>query len=552
MQTSATHEFTMDPNLLVSVIKAQAGTLSKALLEGVMNSIDAGATRVDITLTTDGFTVSDDGRGFADAEEIRLWFGRFGTPHVENDAIYGRFRMGRGQMMAFAATDWKSGEFRMQVDIDKRGLTYELDAAQPIVKGCLIAGKLNEPLSDWRLRDTLTELKMFVAYALKPVYVNGELYGEPAAGLKKTWTFEDDDAFYKVVPGAGELLCYNQGVYVEEMGIWNVGMGGIVVSKSALKLNFARNAVMQHECKVWERIAIRLNKVVMDKMMTAKSLTDGERKYLARRLSAARYDESIDWRKAKVLTDPTGKHFALSELRSYKTFVHIPTDTGLACAAHGTAQTFVVTDSLLTRFGCSSMEDWLDQMKSLSDDLIDPDYEVIDMKDVSSRGLGGSAEVLASALARRERAAHATLMFLNEQLGARLMAAGTVTQLREIRVGKHKHNSFIAWTDGTSYITANKKFFKRFERGMDGVVEWLLTLVHEYTHSTDDSESHDHGDVFYRSFHDSLTADPALSMGSLARAGLIEYLNQLTKNGLPKPKRLREQLRSFSKVSSST
>ena len=551
MQTSATHEFTMDPNLLVSVIKAQAGTLSKALLEGVMNSIDAGATRVDITLTCDSFTISDDGKGFADAEEIRLWFGRFGTPHVEGDAIYGRFRMGRGQMMAFAATDWKSGEFRMQVDIDKRGLTYELDAAQPFVNGCLIEGKLNDPLSDWRLKDTLTELKKFVAYALKPVYVNGELYGEPAAGLKKTWSFEDEDAFYKVVPGVTELLVYNQGVYVEEMGIWNVGMGGIVVSKSALKLNFARNSVMQHDCKVWERISKRLSKVVMDKMMTAKSLTDGERKYLARRLSAARYDESVDWREAKVLTDPTGKHHALSELRSFKAFVHIPTDTGLACAAHGSEQTFVVTDSLLSRFGCSSLEEWLDQLKSLSDDLIDPDYEVIDMKEVATRGLGGSAMVLASALHRRERAAHATLMFLNEQLGERMIAAGTVKLIREIRVGKHKHNTFIAWTDGASYITANKKFFKRFDLGMDGIVEWLLTLVHEYTHSTDDSESHDHGEVFYRSFHDSLTADLALSIGSIARAGLVEYLSQLTKQGLPKPKRLRDQLRAFSKVSSS-
>lgn len=87
------HEFTADPNLLVSVIKSQAGTLSKALLEGVMNSIDAGSARVDITVTQTTFTIADTGKGFRSAQEVQAWFGRFGTPHQEGDAIFGRFRM---------------------------------------------------------------------------------------------------------------------------------------------------------------------------------------------------------------------------------------------------------------------------------------------------------------------------------------------------------------------------------------------------------------------------------------------------------------------------
>jgi hypothetical protein len=60
----------MHPDLLFSVIKNQAGTIGKAILELVMNSIDAGSTRVDIvwhTLISDAETVQ---RRLATYEEL--------------------------------------------------------------------------------------------------------------------------------------------------------------------------------------------------------------------------------------------------------------------------------------------------------------------------------------------------------------------------------------------------------------------------------------------------------------------------------------------------
>ncbi len=85
--------FRMDPALLWSVIKSQAGTLAKALLELVMNSIDAGASQVSITLTGTRLKVEDDGRGFQSRTEVTSWFETFGTPHKEGDARWGKFRM---------------------------------------------------------------------------------------------------------------------------------------------------------------------------------------------------------------------------------------------------------------------------------------------------------------------------------------------------------------------------------------------------------------------------------------------------------------------------
>ena len=534
------NEFTMDPQLLVSVIKAQAGSLSKALLEGVMNSIDAAATRVDLSLTADRFTIVDNGKGFSSKEEILQWFGRFGTPHAEGDAIYGRFRMGRGQLMAFAATTWKSGYFEMAVDIENKGMGYDLNPREEKLRGCVVEGNLYAPLSEHELLDTLAELKQFVAYALKPVYVNSELYGAPASRLK-TWTAEDDDAYYRLSQEQDELLVYNQGVFVERMSSWKTGLGGVIVSKGPLVVNFARNAVLDRQCSRWTRISRKLESLVVFKLNHAQKLSEGERKYLARRLNLLRL-LGVNPLTTKVLTDPSGKHLPLSELKAYKRFVHIEGEEALACAAHGADATFVVTDKLLSRFGASSLQDWLDKLSRVPGAL-SHELEVIGTRDIARLGLGGAKMVEFDGLTARERAAFLALQWLNTQLASLLAKAGYASDARSLLIGKHKAGSFVAWTDGSSFITANKKHLKLFERGLAGVNEWVLTLVHEYTHETDDSESHAHGEVFYRKFHDALFSVQSLDLAGLTQRGLAKYLSELTAAGLHRPQILTRQLR---------
>jgi hypothetical protein len=539
-----TLEFTMDPNLLVSVIKSQAGTLTKAISEGVMNSIDAGATRVDVTITDNSFIIEDNGRGFASEVEIKNWFGRFGTPHEEGDATYGRFRMGRGQMMAFAATTWESGPFQMVVDIEKSGLNYELQTLSQPVKGCRIVGSLYQPLSPWKLQDTFTELRKAVAYTPKPVYVNGELFGAPADRLK-TWTFETDEAYFKLVPNSSEMQVYNQGVFVEDMGVYRTGMGGVIVSKKPLEVNFARNSVLEEKCSLWKTISAILEAAVLAKLTGSKKLEDGERRYVARRLPMLMRNPSVDWREAKVLTDPSGKHLPLSALGSFTRFVYVEDNLPLACAAHGVEGTFVFTGQVFRRFGVSTLEDMVYLLKNLDPFLLNPDYTIIEEAQIVELGLGGAVQVEEGGLANREAAALKTLVWLNSQLSAKLISAGLSSSTRQLLVGKHKSTNFVAWTDGKTYITANKKYFKLFDTGMDGVLEWLQTLVHEYMHDTDDSESHDHGEVFYRKYHDAVFTAACLNMATLAQAGLSYYLLQLSAHGFPKPHSLTRQLKGL-------
>lgn len=533
-------EFTMDPNLLVSVIKSQAGSLSKAILEGVMNSIDARASRVDVTLDAQDFVISDNGQGFANRKQIDDWFGRFGTPHREGDAIYGRFRMGRGQLMAFASTRWRSGRFQMSVDIEGQGMGFDLLQDLPAVRGCRIEGHLYHALSGPQLADVLTELRQLVAYALKPVYVNGELFGAPAQRLK-SWTFEDELAYYRLSQDQDELQVYNQGVFVETMGSWKVGMGGVVVSKQALQVNFARNSILENRCEVWRSIARRLESLVVEKLHGARKLSDSERKFLARRLELLP-GITPDYLSAKILTDPSGRHIPLGELKRFRQFVLVEDNEALACAVHGAQGTFVATPSLLERFGVYTLSDWLRRLQAVPG-LLPSTYDVVEQHRLSEWSLGTAQTLSEQALRPRQHAAFVALGQLNEALGRLLMAQGVSAQVRELRLGHHRSGKFVAWTDGKSFISANKAHLKLFAKGIDGVHEWLLTLVHEYMHDTDDSESHSHSDVFYRKFHDVSFSVYSGSVFQLIHAALQRYVEELHLRGLGRPRHLVQQLK---------
>ncbi|HRY04314.1 MAG TPA: ATP-binding protein, partial [Beijerinckiaceae bacterium] len=103
--------FTVDPAIIRSLIREQASTVEKAIAELVMNAVDAGADEIHIAVDQAGFTVRDNGRGFASRNEILTCFRRFGAPHVAGDATFGRFRIGRGQIMHWARCSWRSNTF---------------------------------------------------------------------------------------------------------------------------------------------------------------------------------------------------------------------------------------------------------------------------------------------------------------------------------------------------------------------------------------------------------------------------------------------------------
>src|SRR5690606_1173845 len=83
-------KFTIHAALIRSQIMNQGGSIDKAILEAVMNSIDAGATDIVVTLDESTFSVRDNGKGLGTKSQIREYFRVFGAPHADGDAMFGR------------------------------------------------------------------------------------------------------------------------------------------------------------------------------------------------------------------------------------------------------------------------------------------------------------------------------------------------------------------------------------------------------------------------------------------------------------------------------
>lgn len=174
------------------------------------------------------------------------------------------------------------------------------------------------------------------------------------------WTHEDGLAYYRIVQGGDVVKVFNQGIFARGFRSWQLGIGGMVVSKQHLEGDFAGSGMEERDCPIWARIRRVTEALIMRELLNAKCLTDAQKKYLGMRLrSLAEWAEPRLWRGAKLLTDPWGRHLPLSALAHYTRFIHVPEPDPLACAAHGTDGTFVATDALLDRFGADSLRQWL-------------------------------------------------------------------------------------------------------------------------------------------------------------------------------------------------
>lgn len=207
-------KFKLHASYLIETIKRQSSGFPKALAELIMNSIDAGSTRVDIKLEeledqNYKFSVSDNGKGFTKSD-IMSYFRYFGTPHEQNDAYFGCFRLGRGQIFAIANTVWRSNSYVFSVDIEKplaekkaNDLFFELNRSESKTKGCVIEGltytNRTHVYEEHSLKDVIQEVTKICRYVPTPVYVNGKrINADLDAEFKRTDVIcmEDQYAYY--------------------------------------------------------------------------------------------------------------------------------------------------------------------------------------------------------------------------------------------------------------------------------------------------------------------------------------------------------------------
>jgi len=520
--------------LLIDVIKRQAGSLKKAILEGTMNSVEAGATEIGINFLCehDGpalLSIYDDGIGIRTKKELTQHFETFGQPHEENEnVIWKQFRMGRGQMFAFGKNTWRTSQFEMIVDVDNTELDYDLRSGLDEVDGCRIEIDLYQnPIKNGNIRSINAlkeEVKEQVHFVEIPVKFNDEIISVNPNTL--VWDYEDDNAYY-LFNDTSRLKIYNLGVYVKSRYISDAGVGGIIVSKKRLDVNFARNDI-QSTCKVYSEIEkiIQKNKIKKASKKYA-SISDGQRISLLMDLrdGAEQFNEL---KSKRIFKTAQGKWLSWNMLEKYTCpWCFTPVGNMSADKAMQMGVALCLDENIPEELGYTGVRekffDWLlyEMLKdnpqkrpyaqrvsnydkdTLNNNLkrLQKDYllfdgneytEKIDIKRLKDMFSEDYQYIAPNKTTKSEK------LFLQSinQLGC--------WDGRDIRLGISAVAS--AWTDGETFIAFDRSFIKKLILTSEySLLNLFQVGCHEMAHKEETAGTHIHGPEFYERYYEITT-----------------------------------------------
>ncbi len=508
-----TSRLVADENLLIHTIKRQAGTLQKAVLEGAMNSIESGATRVDITLDTNGvgegeagakLVISDDGCGISTDQELANHFERFGTPHEESeDKIWAEFRMGRAQLFCFGRNVWRTATYRMIVDIETPpALSYDLEKGLRKVKGTRIEIDLYKNPVGRSIEPLKAAIKEQIEFMEVPVFFNGEQINTPASQCK--WTFEDDDAYYLFGKGANFSL-YNLGAYVKAIPASQAGVTGVMVSKKRLRLSVSRTEIIRSgndACPVYDRIEAVVKENRIKKVRKkANRLDRDERIATLHDLlnSDQDYNDVKNLGLFETCNDRIMSLDAIRKIRSPWCFAErgdraadrlIQSDRAI-CLSDDTLEwlnysgsewdffNWLLTESYRSDNWTNTLRDKWKHIKQLH----------ANFDDLRSGYRSTSSFIPENKWTKPERRVIRVLQSYNLWNG-RTLCIGT-------------SDVALAWTDGSSYICLSREYLRGLSLATShGAAMLIHTMFHELAHDDDTSGTHHHGMEFYKAFHE--------------------------------------------------
>lgn len=513
-------QFDMHPNLLLDVIKRQAGTLAKAILEGVMNSVDAKCKECRVTITANRVTIQDDGKGIMEREHIDKFFKTFGQPHTKEEAkIYGTFRMGRGQMFSFGVNKWRTGPFTMNVDVKNRGLHWDLFTEPKVHNGCNIEIDLYDPMLPSDIAECERTIKRWVGYAPSQVYINGKLANKDPKEEK--WDHILDEAYIRLNRGAPNLTVYNLGVHTMDVPASRYGIGGVIVSRKKLEVNFARNDV-QSTCKVWKVLKPLVDQKAQQVITKKASINDAERQRLIDLVSQGDFPENA--KDLNIFTAVTGRHFSAAKLyrelcwRYNKKLTFAPEGSRVGDRVFKQRMAFVLSTETLEAFDKEPEEivrilkklmnrhDWIIDIVDFKDlsEVINEQYDIINDDDLTI----DETVWLSVATHGYEALLQSTHEGANRWEWR--------NKLRKLVVGLSECAD--GWTDSKRYIAINRPFMKWLTLDVRGVTSLAALLLHESCHETPSLGEHDHNMEFFENYHDrSIEGLPAAVHSMLLR-----------------------------------
>ena len=567
-------EFRLDKHAITTLIQAQAGSLEKALLEAVANAIDAGASKVELSVSPTHVSITDDGRGFANVEEIDKFFDTFGFDHSQLDRKVGRFGVGRGQLFHFGKNLWTTHGHTMAVDSKTDGFGYDLSTTDKPHKGVKIEIELYQPLSFSDVAALDTNFKKLVKYSTIPVIYNGkEIQKSPE---KVEWDSQTADAWFKF-DESYDLKIYSQGLFVQSISSHRYGKGGTVVTKMghALAQNLARNDLLTTDCPIWKRVSKEITKLASGHQAKAKTgkgpMTEAMRASLSKRALHETENEAFEILcKTPLFTLTNGKHVRLEYLLSAGFVAAARTNDPAADLLIQRKQAMVMSTTTLHRFGVSSVAQLMKNVRTTLErhdtehrakhsnrrfTNVD-DYQAIHEKsrmiyslsqaikackvfekvsDLPMRADTSLTEVKPSEYSAEEKQLMSQLRSSTFPWIERIVSYHLDNEKgRDSSLGARSQRSlalasseaFLACTDGSSKVWIERKFLRQCAAGgVQGFTSLANVLVHELLHDVDTSTGHGHDHAFYEAYHD-LTVK-----GTIGGIALNEYRTFLRKGG---------------------
>ena len=322
-------DFQASRGLLEDVMRKQAGSIEKAVLEAVMNSVDANAENIRIQLNETHLTVKDDGDGLSE-EEVEKYFERFGykDDDVENKE-FGKFRIGRGQIFNFGRNVWRSKDNALVVNLDEdetvvgidgeeheldtSGLSYNLIKTDEPTDGCNIIVDLYNNVED--ISGTVSKIQNLIRYVSWVHDVTISI-NEQDVGDDFVYEFETDEAWFSYDDGSfsNGVEIYNQGAHVTTERETPVKINA--VSKEDLDVNFARNALLD-TCEVTPKIIEQAKTFCFNKLIEKDDFRSRQIRWLLKEADGDDNKLKLIYEK-QLFRDVKGEMWSLDQMSNEK------------------------------------------------------------------------------------------------------------------------------------------------------------------------------------------------------------------------------------------
>lgn len=465
--------FVMDEELLKSAIERQAGSVLKAIEEGIQNVFDAKATRMEIILNRRGFIIRDNGCGMTlkDIDEYFRVFGR--SAKKGNSDQRGEFGMGRGQIFVQGLTKIRTKKYQMRTNY-KRSISYKLRKGLSNMQGLEVMCMFYKPFDkkwDYRYDSTMTGLKKYFLPENIEVSINGqpfkidmeilEEYSNEEFTVFKTPTFQN--------------RIFSQNLYVKH---FDTTTDINIHCNKKMELNFARNAFID-DAESTKRLYNLIAEIEQKELLKKKSYDATTGKNILEFIDDGRLNEK-DFHSKRIIELADGTMISIKEIRNKKVIFGGKNNTSDRAIQAGHT---VINDRI---------QNILESLKQQGKITMNLDHRTTP-SDVVPSGFFKEASLLKlfRKYGKKPMLNFFHLLYINKKV---------FDTKRELLLGKSDIAN--AWTDGYDTIHFDWNMFSKHTNKTVVMMDLFTTLCHEYAHEDDDTNETHHDANFYKRYYD--------------------------------------------------